>query len=142
MAENYVDPNSGAAPQPGGFAGVEAAEKGFAIPVGAELENEVSPSEYEQPGGNPEPKSVEELAALAGGPAPVVEEPVEEPAVEGEVSEGNSRAPKSPEPEAYDPGEHNVDDVNDYLEANPDQRDAVLKAERKGKNRKGITGDE
>lgn len=53
--ERYVDPNSGAAPQPGSFAGAEAAEKGFGPPpleadgTGA-LEQEPEPARYEAPG--------------------------------------------------------------------------------------------
>lgn len=35
----------------------------------------------------------------------------------------------------------NVDDVNDYIDANPDEADAVIAAERAAGNRKGIVGD-
>ena len=41
---------------------------------------------------------------------------------------------------AFDPGAHTVDDVNAYLEANPDDAARVLEAERVGRNRVGITG--
>ncbi len=47
--QTYVDPNSGAAPQPGGYVGPEGASKGFA---GAELGNvkkETAPAFYEVP---------------------------------------------------------------------------------------------
>ena len=37
--------------------------------------------------------------------------------------------------QAYDPAEQTVADVQAHVEQNPDQRAAVLKAERKGKNR-------
>jgi hypothetical protein len=36
---------------------------------------------------------------------------------------------------AYDPGDDTVADVQAYVDANPDQRAAVLKAEKAGKNR-------
>ena len=38
----------------------------------------------------------------------------------------------------YDPADHTVDEVNAYLDENPDQREAVLAAEAEGENRKGI----
>lgn len=42
----------------------------------------------------------------------------------------------------FDPGELSVVDVQALLEsASPAEREAVVKAERGGKNRKGITGD-
>lgn len=63
--ERYVDPNSGAAPQPGSFAGAEATEKGFGPPpVGADgegtLEEDVKPSAYEPPGAQEATSSVSE----------------------------------------------------------------------------------
>lgn len=170
----YVDPNSGAAPQPGGFAGLEAAQKGFAI--NGETEEETRPSEYEAPGGNPEPKSVEELAALAEERAAATEEEKTEeeqlrlqaisnpqqvlsdldesgnvPAPEGSEEEANNAAsveheaidPSNPDvvAEAYDPSKYGVDEVNAYLAEHPEERDAVIAAERNGKNRKTITGE-
>jgi hypothetical protein len=38
----------------------------------------------------------------------------------------------------FDPGEHTVAEVQDYLEANPDDADRVLDAERAGKKRVGV----
>lgn len=35
----------------------------------------------------------------------------------------------------FNPSEHNIDDVNAYLEENPSQLQAVLDAEKSGKNR-------
>ena len=37
--------------------------------------------------------------------------------------------------DAYDPGDYTVDDVVAYAEAHPDEVDAILAAERDGKNR-------
>lgn len=39
---------------------------------------------------------------------------------------------------AYDPSEHTVAEVQDYLEENPEEFDEVLAAEKEGKNRQGI----
>lgn len=36
---------------------------------------------------------------------------------------------------AYDPSDHKIDAVKQHIEENPDQREAVLAAERDGKNR-------
>jgi hypothetical protein len=41
----------------------------------------------------------------------------------------------------FDPGEHTVAEVEEYLSANPGETDAVLAAERAGKNRTTLTGD-
>lgn len=42
------------------------------------------------------------------------------------------------EDNTYDPSEHGVDEVKEYVEKNPDQAQAVLKAEQDGKNRKTL----
>lgn len=43
---------------------------------------------------------------------------------------------------AYDPADHTVDEVNDYLASASDaERDRVLEAERGGEQRKGILGE-
>lgn len=158
----YVDPNSGAAPQPGGYAGVEAAEKGFAIPADAELESEQSPAEYEAPGGNPSAGAVtvpqvegsddsegseendSEETEDESGSAETGE--TGEPGAEGEADDDASVEhqavdPRDPDVGAYDPSKYGVEEVNAYLAENPDQKDAVLAAEKKGKNRKSITGE-
>jgi len=41
---------------------------------------------------------------------------------------------------SFDPGEHTVVEVEEYLAANPDEADAVLAAEAAGKNRTTLTG--
>jgi hypothetical protein len=52
------------------------------------------------------------------------------------------KAPKSsPGSATFDPGEHTVAEVQEYLAANPGDTDRVLKAERKGKARATLTGD-
>ncbi len=43
--------------------------------------------------------------------------------------------PPTSEPAEFDPSDHNIDDVESYVEANPDELDAVLAAERAGKDR-------
>ena len=74
-------------------------------------------------------------------PPPPVEQPPE--ASPGSTPEPEPEPDPEPEPEpAYDPSQYGVEAVNQHLAENPDQRDAVIAAERAGKNRKGITGDE
>lgn len=47
------------------------------------------------------------------------------------------------ESDPFDPSDHTVDEVTAYLDSADDaERDRVLAAERAGKSRKGITGDE
>jgi hypothetical protein len=50
---------------------------------------------------------------------------------------------EDPDPQAeFDPSAHTVAEVNDYLDANPDDADRVLAAERDGKARVSIVGDD
>lgn len=197
----YVDPNSGAAPQPGGVAGLLGGERGHAVV--AQQEEDSSKEQIVSPDGlsvypnEPQPPSHEVYDAEAvkefseaervelkqeevGGsldgsyvdPA-VTEAPQPGTGADGEVRTEEERAQlkavetgsavtlgdesegvdedadedvdevvDEDDADAYDPGEYSVAEVNDYLEANPDQRDAVVEAERAGKGRKGITGDE
>ena len=65
-------------------------------------------------------------------------EPEDEPAPE---PESDPEPPESLE-ETYDPAEHNVTAVLEYIEEHPEQRDEVLAMERAGRGRKGILGDE
>jgi len=41
-------------------------------------------------------------------------------------------------PTTYDPSGYSVRDVQSYVDRNPDQADAIIQAERDGKNRSGI----
>ena len=42
---------------------------------------------------------------------------------------------------SFDPGEHTVADVEAYISKHPDQRDAVLAAEKSGKARATLVGE-
>lgn len=66
-----------------------------------------------------------------------------EPPADGGLVAGGDDAPEDPAQEPpFDPGELSVVDVQALLEsASPAEREAVINAERGGKNRKGITGD-
>jgi len=57
------------------------------------------------------------------------------------LSGSASKVSPSPSPAAFDPGEHTVAEVHDYLAAHPDQLDAVVAAEKSGKARTSIVGD-
>ena len=87
-----------------------------------------------------------EPAELVNG-APVISEPVApEPEPDAEPDDAESGAVAEPETEPFDPSEHTVSEVNDYLGSLPkdDDGDAefgrVLDAEKAGQNRKGIVG--
>lgn len=109
--ERYIDPNSGAAPQPGGFVA-------GSIPEQAQAKE--SATDAGQDGADPTEEAT---------PRAVETEPETEPETEDE-GEGEDYS------ELLSQG---VDKVNEYIEQNPDERDAVIEAERAGKNRKGIT---
>jgi hypothetical protein len=47
-----------------------------------------------------------------------------------------------PQDAGFDPGAHTVADVEAYMAEHPDERDAVLDAERAGKARVSLVGDE
>lgn len=44
-------------------------------------------------------------------------------------------------PEAFDPSDYTVAEVEEYLDAHPDEAEAILAAEAEGKNRTTLTGD-
>jgi hypothetical protein len=159
----YVDPNSGAAPQPGGVAGFLGGQRGHAVEDVQEFSEaeRVAFREYET-------QAAGELVGEGEGAEPREEGDAEEPesgeGADGEVRSESERVDlkaqetqaagplvedgeetedeDSEEDVAYDPSEHSVGEVNEYIEAHPEQRDAVIEAERAGKARKGITGDE
>lgn len=58
-----------------------------------------------------------------------------------EEPEADPEPPESLE-ETYDPAEHNVTAVLEYMDEHPEQRDEVLAMERAGRGRKGILGDD
>lgn len=60
----------------------------------------------------------------------------------GALPTSDPRAEDSDVDEAFDPGQHTVADVNEYLEAtdDPAERQRVIAAERAGRNRSGIRG--
>jgi hypothetical protein len=55
---------------------------------------------------------------------------------------GEEPPPDPPVGEVFDPSEHTVAEVNEYLDANPDDEDRVIEAERAGKARKALIGDD
>lgn len=84
---------------------------------------------------------------LNGG---MVDSPLVNDAVVGVdyVAPGDEPAPapqsepaKSGKAGSFDPGEHTVADVQEYLAKHPDQADAVLAAEKAGKARATLVGE-
>jgi hypothetical protein len=57
---------------------------------------------------------------------------------EGATLPADAGQPADADAGGYDPGEDTVDAVLDHLSKHPEDRDAVLEAERAGKARKGI----
>jgi hypothetical protein len=54
---------------------------------------------------------------------------------------GETPEPKQAKAAGFDPGEHTVAEVQDYIAAHPGEVDAVLAAEAAGKNRTTLVGD-
>lgn len=142
--EWFVDPNSGAASQPGGFVSpaVRAVvpEETSVEETPAEEVEETVAEEVEETV-EEEELSTEEVPAEEGAPADV------ETSTAGSLNPrlGTSTEPE-PEPEVEpEPQEDfsevlsgNLQDVRKFLEANPDKREALIEAEKAGKNRSGI----
>lgn len=144
MSDRYIDPNSGAAPQPGGYAsGGRTAVLASAPKVSEPAAHTAESSAVE---GEPDPSAPIEPAVVE----PVIEpvepaepaepvEPIEPVVVEPVVESWVEIQDVLP---AYDPTAHGVEEVKAYLAEHPDEVEAVLEAERAGKARKGlISGD-
>jgi len=60
----------------------------------------------------------------------------------GEDAEADELAPGDVEQvdSDYDPGMYTVADVQAYIDEHPEEEDAILEAERSGKNRTGLVG--
>lgn len=54
---------------------------------------------------------------------------------------GNEPAPAASSPAPFDPADHTVAEVLEYLAAHPDDAERVVELERADRNRTGITGD-
>lgn len=72
-----------------------------------------------------------EVATEPGQPDPYVR-----------AGDSESALPTSTEVEVYDPADHTVQEVLDYLAEHPEQREAVIASEQSGKNRVTITESE
>lgn len=151
----YIDPNSGAASQPGGLGRVSAevqAEDTVEQDVSTQIQDDPAGQDAVDPDPDAEPQ--DELAERTGevttGDGETVVTPEQAQASEdptfSEDTSGDTPkdtgsegvAGESEAPEAYDPGAHNVDEVLAYISANPDEKDAILEAEAAGRKRKTI----
>lgn len=59
----------------------------------------------------------------------------------GAAGTGPAALPATPAPAEFDPADHTVAEVVDYMAANPDDADRVVELERAGRNRVGIVGE-
>lgn len=130
----YVEPNSGATAQPGGF-----------VAYGAES---VMPAGSDTPA---VPDNDPEFEAKQGEAGKAVEG--ENPNGDGQQGDAGSEASASPSGDETEAGDNtgsteendysellegNVPDVQKYLDEHPDEADAVKAAEKKGKGRAGV----
>jgi len=61
---------------------------------------------------------------------------------DGEPVAAGGNDPPVRDADGFDPGAHTIAEVEAYLEANPDERDRVLEAERSGKARHRLIKDD
>lgn len=129
MSEQYIDPNSGAAPQPGGIfiGGHEGAA--------AEPEPEAPTVPDTEPGAPAEGETPEAPEAPEGEAPEAPEGEGEEPGGEAEGEVGVDSGDEGAPAEGFNPSDHTVAEVLAYIAENPDQKDAVIAAEKAGKNR-------
>ena len=145
--DEYVDPNSGAAPQPGGYAGPHAVELGFARPEGESVNVEDTATEGEaekaEAEGDSNPGDTEPAGAEGTGGSEGAESETKQEQEQGTEQEeqGDDDGDVDEEVLLYDPSQYTVIQVNKFLEENPELRDQVIEAERAGENRKGIVGE-
>lgn len=90
----------------------------------------------------PLPYDSEEVVALDVLTHPeTTPEPTQESQAESGVGEGQTPPelePEDPSEPTFDPGDHTVQEVKDYLAAHPEDADRVLAAEEAGRGRKGL----
>lgn len=138
MSEQYIDPNSGAASQPGGIfvGGYEGAATEPEAPTAPNAELG-APAEGEKPEGET-PETPETPEAPGGEGEKLDGEGGGEEGPEGEV--GADGGDEGASAEGFNPSDHTVAEVLAYIAENPDQKDAVIAAEKDGKNRTTVVG--
>lgn len=143
------DANSGLAPQPGGTALPDQGNKDLLIDSEGDLKavdgNDVTSEAHQAKiDADAEGKSKEETQeAVAATEGATDKATSEAPTVSGDAQAGDtgqaSEATTEAAPaEAYDPSDKSVADVKAYVEAHPEEKDAILAAEAGGKNRPTI----
>lgn len=130
----FIDPNSGAAPQPGGFvASVLPQETAGEDAGAARPDNDPQAAEREAGEDAGNTPDMQGAAGADGADSTEDEQP------QGETEGGDEE--EQPEAEAKDYSSvlsGGVKDVQKYLEAHPEEKDAVIAAEKQGKNRSTI----
>lgn len=135
--ERYVDPNSGAAPQPGGRVSPGVSE---------ETQQQMQAAYERTEGGDATYDASQEHEAAPAGPQPGAEDA----APGGEVNEGVPGTAGNPEAteeteetegDEYDQlvSDKTVDELEEHIQAHPEDRDGIVAAEQKREHpRKGV----
>lgn len=121
----YINTNSGAAPQPGGYAGADGLLLGHGtLPPGYQAtEDGIEPLEPEfDDSGLVEPANPVEVAL-------------------GQQSDGDDGDDGDEPSELQKALDGNMEDVKAYLAAHPDEKDAVIAGEKDGKNRSTLLAE-
>lgn len=137
--EKYsVDPNSGLAPQPGGLGVPGGENKDLLVDEndkivsveGNDVTSKSAGEQLEQTGNTGDPQAIGEDPAKTGTGEEAPREATGTP--EGTAT-GTDDGQDSGE--AYDPSKHPVSEVKAYVAEHPDEKDAILAAEKGGQNR-------
>lgn len=145
----YIDPNSGAAPQPGGMSTTSLIEDAEQVER-VEQPEEVKTEEVKTDGAETQRVGTERIvtepgtdvgtdvnADLDADPdAGGVEEVEDDGTGEGDQGDSGSAPVGSFDPRQ--PGKYSVAQVLAYIAANPDAKDAIVEAEKADKGRKTI----
>lgn len=143
-APPFIDPNSGAAPQPGGFVMQQATETSVESGSGDEdrdpvldheIETQAGPA-GEQPG-NPDGENVSESGQsedVSGDGNP----DATSGASDDDADDADAEDDGEEEKDYSELLSQNADVVKKYIDENPEEKDAVKAAEAEGRNRSSI----
>jgi hypothetical protein len=137
----YIDPNSGAAPQPGGFVASVLPQETAGEDAG-EARPDNDPQAAERAEGTEQGNTPDAPAGQPAGDAGADGADGTEDAPTGDSTEEQTEEQaEETEAQAKDYSEllsGGVKDVQDYLKEHPEEKDAVIAAEKQGQNRKTL----
>lgn len=153
MNDRYIDPNSGAAPQPGGsfFDPSKAPDEETPVQEPEQAEDSEKSEEHENAYGVPssesEATSAKSQETQATGLPQAQKQDSDEDSDdedsdkdendENKDEDGQDQGQSAPVSE-YDPSKYNVPEVLAYVKEHPEEKDAILEKEKASENRSGV----